>query len=166
MAASAFQPSQSQAWCSKCGAKLGELTNFCSVCGNPATPGNSAPDPLRISNPNGLAMSGSAHHAVAHGFAQTFGLHPGMALLTVIVNTMVFGGGIILPVIGWFTSIPVGVVLGGIVFMAQKKWYGDDSEAAAIKALIVAFLTAIPTSLPGYLTIPSGIVGFFRRKEY
>jgi O-antigen/teichoic acid export membrane protein len=88
-----------------------------------------------------------------------------MALLVVVVNTMVFVSGFGTMGVGWLTSIPVGVVIGIITFMAQKKWYGDDPESALIKALIVAFLTAIPTSLPGYLTIPSGIVGFFRRKE-
>jgi hypothetical protein len=37
-----------------------------------------------------------------------------------------------------------------------------------IKGLIVGLLTAIPTSLPGFLTIPSGIVGLvhiLRRKK-
>jgi hypothetical protein len=105
------------------------------------------------------------HAVAATEFIQTFGLHPAMALLVVVVNTMVFVSGFGTMGVGWLTSIPIGVVIGIITFMAQKKWYGDDPESAFIKALIVAFLTAIPTSLPGYLTIPSGIVGFFRRKE-
>jgi hypothetical protein len=109
--------------------------------------------------------SRNPHHLAAHGFAQTFGLLPAMALLTVVVNTMVFASGFGTMGVGWLTSIPIGLVLGIIVFMAQKKWYGDDAEGALIKALIVAFLTAIPTSLPGYLTIPSGVIGFFRRKK-
>ena len=106
-----------------------------------------------------------AHAESPHGFAQTFGLHPAMALLTVIVNTMVFASGFGTGGIGWLTSIPVGLVIGVIIFLGQKKWYGDDNENALIKALIVAFLTAIPTSLPGYLTIPSGIVGLFHRNK-
>jgi len=110
------------------------------------------------------ATSSPEHH-VAHGFSQTFGLHPAAALLTVVVNTMVFASGFGTMGVGWLTSIPVGFVLGIIVFMTQKKWYGDDNESAFIKALIVAFLTAIPTSLPGYLTIPSGILGFFNRRK-
>jgi uncharacterized membrane protein YphA (DoxX/SURF4 family) len=100
-----------------------------------------------------------------NGFAQLFGLHPAVVLLTVMVDTMIFGSGLVSGGIGWGLSIPVGVVLGVIAFIAQRKWYGDDNEAAFLKALIVAFLTAIPTSLPGYLTIPSGIVGLFRRKR-
>jgi hypothetical protein len=114
------------------------------------------PSPLATSNPA---------HIGSHGFAQTFGLHPAMALLTVIVNTMVFGSGLVTGGVGWTLSTPIGIVLGIIIYMAQKKWCGDDNESAIIKALIVAFLTAIPTSLPGYLTIPSGIIGLFHRRD-
>jgi hypothetical protein len=110
-------------------------------------------------------QGGSPDHQMARGFAQTFGLHPAAALLTVVVNTMVFTSGIITLGAGWALSTPIGIVLGIIIFLMQKRWYGDDNQEAFIKALIVAFLTAIPTSLPGYLTIPSGILGFFRRKD-
>jgi hypothetical protein len=47
--------------------------------------------------------------------------------------------------------------------MAQKKWY-DEKESALIKALVVGLLTAIPTSLPGLVSAPMGILGLFRRK--
>jgi hypothetical protein len=139
--------------CPHCQAPFEGASNFCTVCGTPKTP--TQPQPLAGPNP---------HQVAARGFAQTFGLHPAMALLTVIVNTMVFGTGLITGGIGWALSIPVGIVLGIITYLAQKKWYGDDQESAFIKALILAFLTAIPTSLPGYLTIPAGVVGFFRRE--
>jgi hypothetical protein len=49
--------------------------------------------------------------------------------------------------------------VGLVAYKAQRHWYGDDRESALIKGLIVGLLTAIPTSLPGFLTIPSGIVG-------
>ena len=62
-------------------------------------------------------------------------------------------------------SILAGFVLGIITFMAQKKWYGDDNESAAIKALVVTLLTAIPSPLPYVLFVPAGLVGFFRRKK-
>lgn len=106
----------------------------------------------------------SHHHMMAHGVAQTFGLHPAMALLTVVVNSMVFLSGIVSGGTGWLISIPVGVVIGFITYKGQKKWFGDDHESALIKALIVGFLTAIPTSLPGYLTLPAGVLGLFHRK--
>jgi len=99
------------------------------------------------------------------GFAQKFGLHPGVALLTFIVDAMLFGStiataGFIIPL-----AVAVSFGLGIVTFMMQKKFYGDDNESAFIKAFIVAGLTAIPTALPGFLTIPAGVVGLFRRKE-
>jgi len=101
-----------------------------------------------------------AHHAArAHGFSQIFGIHPAIAFLALVVDLMLFGGeiaslGAILPI-----SIGAGLVLSLITYRAQRKWYGDDKESAAIKALILGFLTAIPTPLPAILSIPSGIVG-------
>jgi hypothetical protein len=152
--------------CPNCHSQLHGVGNFCSVCGTPSTVHrNQAPQLQHVPPQQTDTPLPPPHHIAAHGFAQTFGLNPGVALLTVVVNTMVFVSGFGTAGIGWFTSIPIGFVLGVIVFMAQKKWYGDDNEEAFIKALIVAFLTAIPTSLPGYLTIPSGIIGVFRRRE-
>jgi ABC-type xylose transport system permease subunit len=64
--------------------------------------------------------------------------------------------------------VPAGLVLGVITYKAQRHWYGDDRESALIKGLVVGLLTAIPTSLPGLLTVPSGIIGLahmLRRKK-
>jgi hypothetical protein len=101
----------------------------------------------------------AVHPAQARGFTQRFGIHPTIAFLTLVVDLMLFGGevatmGAILPV-----SIGAGFVLGFISYMAQRKWYGDDKDSAAIKALILGLLTAIPTPLPAILSVPSGIVG-------
>ena len=104
------------------------------------------------------------HQVAARGFAQTFGLHPAMAFLTVATDLMLHGAdivsaGLLIPI-----SILGGGVLGYITYKSQMKFYGDDDESAKIKALIVAFLTAIPSPLPYMLFIPAGIVGFFRRR--
>jgi hypothetical protein len=104
------------------------------------------------------------HHASrARGFGQLFGIHPTIASLALIVDLMLFGGevltlGELLPV-----SIGAGFVLGIITYLAQRKWYGDDKEAARIKGLIIGLLTAIPTPLPAALYIPSGIVGLIHK---
>jgi hypothetical protein len=189
--------------CSHCGAQFNESGNFCPVCGAPAIlmysqqqpyrqplpysqppysrePPYPQPPPLysQPSSPQWQQQpvpSSSPHHAVAHGFAQMFGLHPAMALLTVAVNAMIFGDALLSIPAGIFTlgltlaqlvavSITCGGILGFITHRAQTKWYGDDKESALIKALIVGFLTAIPVGLPGFLVIPSGIVGLFRKK--
>jgi hypothetical protein len=158
--------------CGRCGNALRPSDNFCQACGAAtATPGHQhQPAPFRAAAP-----AGSPHSAVARGFTQIFGLHPATALLTVAVNVMIFGdavGSVVTaPVTAGLSlaqlvavSTTCGGILGGITYLAQKKWYGDDKESAFIKALIVAFLTAIPAGLPSFLVIPSGIVGFFRKK--
>lgn len=110
-------------------------------------------------------LTSQHHEAASLGFAQKFGLHPGMALLTVIVDAMLFGStlataGFIIPL-----TLAVAFGLGIVTFLAQRKWYGDDNESAFIKAFIVAGLTAIPTALPGFLTIPAGVIGLFRKGD-
>jgi hypothetical protein len=100
----------------------------------------------------------SARHS--RGFAQLFGLDPRIALLTFIVDLMLFGGtvltfGLLIPV-----SLAAGIVLGFITYRAQIKWYGDDRESALIKGVIIGLLTAIPTPLPAILYVPSGILGW------
>ena len=157
MATTEFQALRPAGWCTHCGTRLQEPGDFCPGCGTKV----SVPSPV---------------HHVTRGFTQAFGLHPAMALLTVVVNAMIFGDAILSVSTGIFmfglslaqlvaVSTGAGAVLGYITYRAQQKWYGDDPESAKIKALIVGFLTAIPAGLPGFLVIPSGIVGLFRRKS-
>lgn len=56
-------------------------------------------------------------------------------------------------------SVAAGAVLGVITYRVQKSWYRDDRESAVIKGLIVGLLTAIPTNIPAFLYVPSGILG-------
>jgi hypothetical protein len=99
------------------------------------------------------------HHAAARGFSQMFGLHPIPAITTLAVNAMLFTGtiatmGAIVPL-----ALVVAVVLGVIIYRSQKRFYNDDHETALIKAMAVGLLTAIPTGLPAFLTVPSAVVG-------
>lgn len=114
-------------------------------------------------------MRSDAHPAAhARGFGQAFGLHPIPALTTLAVNAMLFGG----TVITMGTLAPVAVivaaVLGFITYRCQQRMYGDDHDAALVKALAVGLITAIPVGLPAFLTVPSTVVGVFhtlRRKS-
>ena len=111
-----------------------------------------------------LPSSPNPHQIAARGFAQTFGLQPAMAFLTVATDLMLHGADVVSAGLLIPFSILGGGVLGYITYKSQMKFYGDDDESAKIKALIVAFLTAIPSPLPYMLFIPAGIVGFFRRR--
>jgi hypothetical protein len=80
---------------------------------------------------------------------------------------MLFGGelttmGALIPL-----GFGVAVVLGVMTFICQRRMYGDDESEALVKALAVGLLTAIPTGLPSFLTVPSAVVGLvqtIRRK--
>jgi len=99
----------------------------------------------------------------SRGFLQVFGLDPRVALLTFVVDTMLFGG----TVLSFGLLVPVaalaGIVLGVIAYRAQMRWYGDDRESALIKGAIIGLLTAIPTPLPALIFLPSAILGLLHR---
>jgi len=92
-------------------------------------------------------------------FTQLMGLEIRSAVLMFAVDTLVFGGdvaslGALIPV-----AVGAGAVLGVIVYKIQRKYYGDDHDAALIKALVVGLLTAIPVPLGPVFAVPSGLIG-------
>ena len=150
--------------CAYCNSSINEASKFCSECGCPnrfhaqMTAGQGSINPF-LRNAGGS----SKRHV-----GQLFGLDPRVTLLTLAVDTMLFGGVIATMGTTALLSIPAGAVLGVITYKAQRHWYRDDRESALIKAMIVGLLTAIPTGLPGFLTIPSGVIGLahlLRRKK-
>jgi hypothetical protein len=152
--------------CAHCSTQISEFSRFCSHCGQPTAQMNAAAV-LPLSPYPALHHRAGLFHG---GFGQVFGLDPRIALLTVVVDAMLFGGQIATLGASLTLSVPAGLVLGAITYKVQRHWYGDDRESALIKGLIVGLLTALPTSLPGLLTIPSGLVGLvhmlpWRRKE-
>jgi hypothetical protein len=118
--------------------------------------------------PSAPPIRSDARQITERGFGQVWGLHPGITLLTLGVDTMLFGGEAVSLGTSFAVSLAAACVLGFITYRAQMHWYGDDSESAAIKAVILAFLTAIPTPLPAFLYVPAGMVGLahsLRRKS-
>jgi hypothetical protein len=104
-------------------------------------------------------IHGDDHQLAGRSFGQVWGLHPGNTLLVLVVDTMLFGAqvaslGTLFPV-----ALAVAGVLGFITYWSQMRWYHDDSQSAAIKAAIVALVTAIPSPLPAFLYVPAGLVG-------
>lgn len=153
--------------CARCNSGIHPGSRYCSACGVAQQPQTIEGGRLSAYPPASSSPS-LHHHAATSGFARTFGLDPRIALLTIVVDAMLFGGDLLTLGTTTLLSVPAGIALGFITYKAQRSWYGDDRDSALIKGLIVALLTAIPTSLPGLLTIPSGIVGLVdlvRRKR-
>ena len=147
--------------CIHCLTQIHEACRFCPMCGAPT--GAAAQTTMPPRQPDAVLPPLESRAALhQRGFGQVFGLDPRIAFLTVVVDAMLFGTDVATLGAGALLSVPVGVVLGIITYKAQRRWYGDDRESALIKGLVVGLLTAIPTSLPGLLTIPSGLIGLAR----
>jgi hypothetical protein len=101
-------------------------------------------------------------HAASQSLAQTFGLDMRAAILTVLVDLMVFG----LDTVSFEILLPVGIVVAGvlgfIIYRIQTTWYGDGKDSAFIKAMIIFLLTAIPAPLSPFVAVPGGIVGIVK----
>jgi chromate transport protein ChrA len=108
----------------------------------------------------GNAMS--PHRAASGGLMQMFALQPKAAVLTVLVDAMVFSLDtasleVLLPL-----GIAVAAVLGFIVYKIQRKEGGDDRDTALIKGVTIALLTAIPVPLSPFIAIPGGLIGIVK----
>jgi len=114
---------------------------------------------------HGQPTTAASQHHATRGLAQTFGLHPAIAALTLTVDHMLFASETITLGMFWPLSVGVSAALGVIAYRAQKNWFGDDDESAKLKAGILALLTAIPTALPMVLYVPAGVIGVFRRSS-
>ena len=114
---------------------------------------------------HGQPTTAGSHHHATRGLAQTFGIHPAMAALTLTLDWMLFGAETVTLGMSFPISAAVSTALGFIAYRAQIHWYGDDEESASLKAGILALLMAIPTGLPAFLYMPAGFIGFFRRSS-
>jgi hypothetical protein len=92
-------------------------------------------------------------------FCRAFGLHPLTALGLLAVDWALFGEEVATAGIGWAVSLPVGVMLGLAAFFIQKYLYKDEITPAAMKALVVGFLTAIPAPLSSMGILPMAAFG-------
>jgi hypothetical protein len=114
---------------------------------------------------HGQPTTVSGHHHAARGFSSTFGLHPAVAALTLAVDVMVGAAEIATLGASWLFSLLVSAAVGYLSYRAQMKFFGDDSEAAQVKAGMLALLLAIPSPIPAFLYLPAGVIGFFQRNK-
>ena len=99
----------------------------------------------------------------ARSLAQIFGMEIRAAVLTVMVDLLVFAG----DTFSLETLLPLGIAvaaaLGFVVYKIQRKWYDDDHESALIKAMIIALLTALQVPITLLLAVPGGLIGIAGR---
>jgi hypothetical protein len=120
----------------------------------------------RIQKPAAVPGEGrdalSPQNAASQGLAQAFGLDMRAAILTILVDLMVFG----LDTVSFEILLPLGIVVAGvlgfIIYRIQTTWYGDGKDSALIKAMIIFLLTAIPAPLSPFVAVPGGIVGIVK----
>lgn len=123
---------------------------------------------FKQSNETGIQQTGQTgnamtpHRAASGGLMQMFALEPKAAVLTVLVDVMVFTG----DTASLETLLPLGIaiaaVLGFLVYKIQRKDGGDDHDTALIKGLIIGLLTAIPVPLSPFIAIPGGLIGIVK----
>jgi hypothetical protein len=94
--------------------------------------------------------------------SQTFGLHPLTAMGLFVVDWMLFGEEVATAGVGWFISLPVGLLLGLIAILIQKHVYKDETMPAVAKGLLVGLLTAIPAPLSSLGILPLAGFGLIR----
>jgi len=92
-------------------------------------------------------------------FAKTLGLHPLTAILMLVVDWMLFGEEVATGGVGWVLSLPVGLMLGLIAVLIQRRLFKDESRPAFAKGLVVAVLTAIPAPLSSLGLLPLAAFG-------
>lgn len=93
------------------------------------------------------------------------GVHPLVALCVVAFDFTIFGGEAATGGLGAFFLAPLaGMVVFGATILVQRHGCHDSWAAAAGKALLLGFLTAIPTPLPSFVTAALGGMGYLARR--
>jgi len=94
------------------------------------------------------------------GMAQYIGIHPLVAIATIALDFMLFGGEASTAGFSWVCiTLPVAALLVPAAALVQRHAYGDKWALAWAKALILGILTAIPIPLPAIVVFALGVVG-------
>lgn len=107
------------------------------------------------------ALAVIEHNPEKRGFVQTMGLAPGAAVLAIGTDFLLFTGdlvsmGLLVP----FSLLAAGA-LGFVIYKLQRGW-GDGHDAAIVKAVVIALITAIPVPVTPLLPGPAGLVGLIK----
>jgi hypothetical protein len=101
------------------------------------------------------------HNPPQRSFVQAIGLAPGTAVLAIGTDILLFGGdlvsmGLLVPF-----SLLAAAALGFVTYKLQRGW-GDGHDAALVKAVVIALITAIPVPVTPLLAGPAGLVGLIK----
>lgn len=101
----------------------------------------------------------------ATGFATRFGLHPAIALFTLCLDGMLWGAETVTLGLSLPLSLLASGVVGYVTYHGQQAWFGDSAESAKTKAVMLGFLTFVPSALPSWLYLPAGVLGLFKKRD-
>lgn len=101
----------------------------------------------------------------AAGFANRFGLHPAIALFTLCLDAMLWGAETVTLGLSLPLSLLASGVVGYVTYHGQQAWFGDSAESAKTKAVMLGFLTFVPSALPSWLYLPAGVLGLFKKRD-
>jgi hypothetical protein len=119
----------------------------------------------RVDPPPPAQSAEVGNFAAVRNLASCFGLDYRAAVLTIVVDLLVFG----IDTLSMETLLPVGAalatVLGLVVYQIQIHYGKDERRAALIKSMIVGILTFVPMPITPLFSLPACIVGLFPRAE-
>ena len=119
----------------------------------------------RVDRPPPPQSVAAGNFAAVHNLASLFGLDYRAALLTILVDLLVFG----IDTLSMETLLPLGAILaaalGLVVYQIQIHHGKDARRPALIKSMIVAILTFAPVPITPLFSVPAGIVSLFQRPD-
>ena len=101
------------------------------------------------------------HQDPDRGFLKLVGLSPVAAGVSIAVDLVLSAEDLITAGLAIPFSLLAAAGLGWITYKLQIKW-GDDPDAAKVKAVLIALLTAIPVPITPLLAGPAGLAGLIR----
>lgn len=88
------------------------------------------------------------------------GIHPGVALVFVLSDWLLFGGELFTGMATLPISIIAGILLGIWAYKKQYRDYKDSKRLALLKGVLLAFVTAIPTPIGSLLPVIGVLLPF------
>ncbi|MEG2584961.1 MAG: hypothetical protein RSB24_01575 [Akkermansia sp.] len=96
---------------------------------------------------------------------QRLGIAPGLLVLVIIADCLLFGGEATSLGASLILSIPAGMIIAVIATIWQKRLYHDTIFRAILKGLTLGVLTAIPTPLGSIVAILGAVLPMLQKES-